>query len=320
MISVIVPVYRTEKYLETCIKSVLAQDFSEYELILVDDGSPDSCPQICERYAASNPKIKVIHKENGGLSDARNAGLKSARGDYIFFLDADDAILPNTFSLVMDAIKKEKADMVIFQLVRCDDKLHPSGEELPCLQKGTYSAREMLGCFEKNIPALVTACSKLYRKELFDKLYFPCGKIHEDELICHFLIERCRRICVLDEKLYLYRDTPASIMNSLSPMKHSDVLWAYRDRIEILERFGLTNAKYNQMINFWNVFKGCYPVLLRADAQSKKRALEVKALFLSQYGELKRCPWLGQCEKIKMMLLKYLPGLYSGLYALVFNK
>ena len=111
-ISIIVPIYNVEQYLKRCVDSILAQTFKDFELILVDDGSPDSCPFICDEYARIDSRIKVIHKANGGLSDARNAGLEMAMGNYIAFVDSDDWIASDTYEYLYELIKKNKADVV----------------------------------------------------------------------------------------------------------------------------------------------------------------------------------------------------------------
>ena len=119
LFSVIVPIYNVQKYLKICIESVLSQTFQDYELILVDDGSLDDCGAICDNYAKDNKQIKVIHKQNGGLVSARQAGILEASGDYVFHLDGDDAILPNALESAYEIIKKHNPDIVSFSHIRC---------------------------------------------------------------------------------------------------------------------------------------------------------------------------------------------------------
>ena len=116
MISVIVPVYKVEKYLRHCVDSILAQTYPDFELLLIDDGSPDGCPQICDEYAGCDPRVKVIHKPNGGLISARNEGIRAARGDYVCILDGDDWALENMLQFIHDTVSKspEPLDMVLF--------------------------------------------------------------------------------------------------------------------------------------------------------------------------------------------------------------
>ena len=173
LFSVIVPIYNIEKYLRKCIDSVLAQSFTDYELILVDDGSPDNCPAICDEYAKSNPKIKVIHKENGGLVSARQAGIKLAKGDYIFNLDGDDALMPDALESAYVIINKTGADIVSFSYRTCiNGEIGDVVEDLA--EEGLYNKAEI----EKHIyPNLLS------NKNMEHLFYFLWGRAIKRELI-----------------------------------------------------------------------------------------------------------------------------------------
>ncbi|HEL1766110.1 TPA: glycosyltransferase [Streptococcus suis] len=180
LLSVIIPVYQVEKYLKRCIDSVLAQKFIDYEIILVDDGSTDSSPAICDAYSAEYPHISVIHKENGGLSDARNVGIKHAAGEYIFFLDSDDWISPTMFESLKEIISSKKHDIIHFDLQFCKN------EQSNCVKcelnekefSGIVAFQKMLECTD------ITSFStdKLYRVSLFleNRIEFPVGAYYED--------------------------------------------------------------------------------------------------------------------------------------------
>ncbi len=172
LFSVIVPIYNIEKYLTRCIDSVLAQSFADYELILVDDGSPDNCGTICDEYAAKDKRIKVIHKENGGLVSARQAGIKEAVGDYVFHLDGDDAVLPDALESAYEIIKKHSPDIVSFSHKRCIDGV--VGEVVEDLvDEGLYTKQDM----EKKIyPNLLS------NKDMKNLFYFLWGKAIKREL------------------------------------------------------------------------------------------------------------------------------------------
>ena len=173
-ISIIVPVYKVEKQLEICIKSILSQTFSNFELILVDDGSPDNCGNICDEYQKKDNRIKVIHKENGGLSDARNVGLDIASGKYIAFVDSDDIIHPRMYEILFECINKSNSD-----IVQCKFKKFKSLDEVK------DDLDDYNGSFEKydNKTAImdmidnnninVNSWNKLYKSELFETLRFP---------------------------------------------------------------------------------------------------------------------------------------------------
>lgn len=180
MISVIVPVYKVEKYLRRCLDSLAAQTLDDIEIIIVDDGSPDGCPAICDEYAAKDARMKVVHKENGGLLSARKAGFAALKGDYIGFVDGDDWVEPDTFLNMYKAVCEHSPDMVLSDFL-CDygDRAEPSSQ---CFEKGFYG-RERL---EKEIfPRMLfdgrfysfgvnpNCWSKLVRRELIEKIFCP---------------------------------------------------------------------------------------------------------------------------------------------------
>ena len=178
LISVIVPVYKVEKYLEKCIESVLKQTYTNLQIILVDDGSPDNCGKICDEYAKKDSRIEVIHKANGGLSDARNVGISKAKGRYIGFVDSDDYIKEDMYEILLNLIKKYDADVSICNLYDVID-----GNE--CIRNKENGIREYSRLdilkkvlLDKNIQSY--AWNKLYEKELFDEIKYPIGKKYED--------------------------------------------------------------------------------------------------------------------------------------------
>lgn len=214
-ISVIVPVYKVEELLGRCVDSILNQSFSDFELILVDDGSPDRSGSICDEYARKDSRVRVIHKENGGLSSARNAGIEIALGDYFSFVDSDDMIHPELLRFLYNALLKHDADIAstryisfrefkpdIVPLYNVEEKLLLSGDFLDSLYPTHF---EQIG---------VSAWGKLYKSELFRKLRYPNGKIYEDLHIYLKLLQLCRRIVVVSEPMYYYYTGNISITKS----------------------------------------------------------------------------------------------------------
>ena len=178
LISIIIPVYKVEKYLEKCIESVLKQTYTNLQIILVDDGSPDNCGKICDEYDKKDSRIEVIHKANGGLSDARNVGISKAKGRYIGFVDSDDYIKEDMYEILLNLIKKYDADVSICNLYDVID-----GNE--CIRNKENGIREYSRLdilkevlLDKNIQSY--AWNKLYEKELFDEIKYPIGKKYED--------------------------------------------------------------------------------------------------------------------------------------------
>lgn len=224
-ISVIIPVYKVEAYLDECLRSVLGQTYPHLEIILVDDGSPDRCGAMCDAWAAKDSRIKVIHKKNGGLSDARNTGLDIATGDYISFVDSDDWIEPQFCETLLAALQKEGADVCACSIRSC----FPDRAELwGCPSYAVTTPVETLAMLYRDTAYPVSAWNKLYRRELWDGLRFPVGKLCEDAFTTYLLVHRARKIVQLPQALYGYRIRPDSIMTSSFTPKKLDEEEAWR--------------------------------------------------------------------------------------------
>lgn len=229
-ISVIVPVYNVEKYLHQCIDSILAQTFTDFELILVDDGSPDCCGKICDEYAAVNPFVHVIHRTNGGLSAARNSGiewiLENSNSQYVTFIDSDDWVSPEYLLQLYNAIQKNGADISISGFCSFAD-----GEIITFDSNEVYSCNCMSGreaCIhyyqmEWIIP--ISACAKLYKSTLFTNIRFPEGKVYEDQGTVPKLWYLADKIAIIqDGMFYAYRIVESSISHTkFSARKFHDV-------------------------------------------------------------------------------------------------
>lgn len=214
LISVIVPVYKVEKYLEKCIESIIKQTYTNLQIILVDDGSPDNCGKICDEYAKKDLRIEVIHKANGGLSDARNVGISKAKGRYIGFVDSDDYIKEDMYEILLNLIKKYDADVSICNLYDVID-----GNE--CIRNKENGIREYSRLdilkevlLDKNIQSY--AWNKLYEKELFDEIKYPIGKKYEDIGTTFYVFEKCNKIVVTSEPEYYYLKRSDSLVNNVT--------------------------------------------------------------------------------------------------------
>ena len=213
MISVIVPVYKVEKYLDRCVESILAQTFTDFELILVDDGSPDNCPQMCDNWAKKDSRIVVIHQPNGGLSAARNAGIDwafaNSDSQWLTFIDSDDWIHPQTFERLYNAAVENNVSVSV-----CGYELTPG--ESPYVDDKTFQAelREVEEFYiNKNVNATV-AWGKLYKKECFEELRYPVGKIHEDEFLTYKILFKYKTIAYIPAPLYAYFENTEGIMRT----------------------------------------------------------------------------------------------------------
>ena len=180
LLSIIVPVYKVENYLQKCIDSILAQTFTDFELILVDDGSPDGCPALCDAAAAKDARVRVIHQKNGGLSAARNAGLDVARGAWIGFVDSDDYIAPEMYEKLYRAVQSTGADLALCDYAKVDEAGVPGVQtHVPVPQK-SLTGRELLQ--KAYWTTAQIAWNKLYRRTIFAQLRYPVGKLNEDFL------------------------------------------------------------------------------------------------------------------------------------------
>lgn len=258
LVSVVVPVYKVEPYLENCVKSILNQTFKEFELILVDDGSPDNCGKICDDFARKDSRIKVIHQRNGGLSNARNSGIEIAKGDYITFIDSDDFILSRYLEKLVEASLTNGSDISVCAYFRCNEK--DSLSDIEEKNKNTievFSDEKMLIFFAtKKIGT--TAWGKLYKMRLFEKLRYPDGKYNEDVFTTYLAIHNANRIAVCSYEGYVYRINEKSIMNEAFSIKKLDAIEGCVKRAEFISQ------KYPDLIGFANssVVYSCNLVLI----------------------------------------------------------
>ena len=239
-ITVIVPVYKVEPYIHECVDSILSQSFQDFDLVLVDDGSPDSCPQICDAYAEKDPRITVIHKQNGGLSDARNAGIDWAMehsdSEWLAFVDSDDYLHPDYLRILYETAQKESADLVVCDFIRVNDQKEIVEKKHNFFDLVTEDKKKLFNMMCNNW-RIIPAWNKLYDKHIFDELRFAFGKIHEDDFAIPHVLWNCRRAAFLPNELLFYRIRKNSIMATETPKSKLDEFEALIDRYE----FGLSH-------------------------------------------------------------------------------
>ena len=236
LISVIIPVYKVEPYLHRCVDSILAQTFQDFEIILVDDGSPDRCGAICDEYAALDTRIHVIHKENGGLSSARNAGIdwafQNSDSQWLAFVDSDDWVHPRYLELLYLAATQHRVQLSVCEYLPVASMPDP----FPVSLEATAVIWDVF-LLEHKITGVV-AWNKLYDKDLFVGLRYPYGKLHEDEFLTYKLIYRANRVSYTPATLYYYYQNPAGIMKSPFSLKRLDGLEAMEERFVFSNRHG----------------------------------------------------------------------------------
>ncbi len=218
IISIIVPVFNVAEFLEQCVSGILDQTFSDFELLLVDDGSTDRSGEICDRYKLVDERIRVYHKKNGGLSDARNFGISKAGGEYLTFIDPDDFVAPEYLETLYGLILQYGSDAACLSLLETSKRRirkYPVSEVT-----GVLSGKQAVADSLVRRHFGVSACGKLFLRRLFEDICFPAGEYFEDLLTIPYVLERCRNVAYSESKLYYYYQRPGSITNSRITDRH----------------------------------------------------------------------------------------------------
>ncbi|WP_051525834.1 glycosyltransferase family 2 protein [Butyrivibrio proteoclasticus] len=235
-IDVIVPVYNVEKYIDRCVQSILAQEYENIKIILVDDGSTDESGKICDLYADRDSRVTVIHKKNGGLSDARNAGLAIANSEIISFVDGDDFIHPAMYKMMVYIMQKYSTDVVVSGIKKIsdeeigDDYFIPKQKTNPDIT--VVEKKDVLNQLIERDELTVVQWNKIFKKKILDGIIFPYGRKHEDIFVIHEELYRCERIAYIDDDYYYYVQRAGSIMHSESIEGILDAIYGYSQRIE----------------------------------------------------------------------------------------
>lgn len=237
LISVIVPVYNVKDYIKKCVQSIIEQSYKNLEIILVDDGSTDGSAQICDEIGKIDDRIVVLHKKNGGLSDARNYGIDHSQGEFLSFIDSDDYIHPDMYKNMLNRMHIDNSNLCLCNYMKVDE----NGEKT----RGNYSNfnvkdsiisdKDMIkGLESSDIVYFVIACNKLYRKSLFENVRYPAGKIHEDEYVAHLIAHNARMISCISEPYYFYLQRTDSITHGESSKSRKDKLGAFVERFDYI--------------------------------------------------------------------------------------
>lgn len=254
LISVIVPIYKAEKYLNRCIESIVKQTYDCLEIILVDDGSTDTSPQICDNWGKKDDRIKVVHQKNGGVSSARNSGLNIASGKYIVQVDSDDYIASNMIEVLYKALIEKNADLVICGYLKGKNVDYSFALEKEVETTVINAETALNRIYDSGASALqyVAPWGKLYKKELFEEIRYPEGKIFEDIYITHQILCRCHRIAVVQNQLTYYYQHSDSIMNKKYHVGKLDYLDACKNRISFFKENGyeqLAHIAYDEYLH-----------------------------------------------------------------------
>lgn len=321
LVSIIVPIYKVEAYLERCIQSIINQTWKDFELILVDDGSPDGCPGICDRWEQKDERIKVIHKENGGLSDARNIGLKYATGEYIAFVDSDDWIAEDYLELLIAAMEHNECDIVECGIIRTKGE-----NDAKSLKLGEYSISSIFQTEQALVQLINDACfhqyvwNKLYKRNIIKDIWFEKGKTNEDEFWTYQAFGNAKLIGKIENPLYYYFQRSSSIMGEGYSLKRLDALEAKANRQIYIEK-KYPKIKDIAKVNLFTscIYQGQLSLLYLKEEELKQAKMMIHKIALkamptfSEYSGIslgtkvwitaaKNCFW-GTC-KIKNILKK----------------
>lgn len=214
LVSIIIPVYNVEEYLEQCLDSVINQTYKNLEIWLVDDGSKDSGGKICDEYKELDSRIRVIHKENGGLSSARNVALDLMKGEYVYFLDSDDFISLDLIETYIDLAEKYNVDVIMGTFYEFYGNIDTKGHINPDIHPEKFSKTEALKLMLLDEKLYHAASGPLFKSDLYTDIRFPVGMLYEDYATTYYVILKCQSVLYIDDNRYYYRMRPGSIMNS----------------------------------------------------------------------------------------------------------
>lgn len=234
LISVIVPVYKVEAYLDKCISSIVSQTYTNLEIILVDDGSPGNCPAICDSWAVNDNRIKVIHKANGGLSDARNAGMAIATGELMGFIDSDDWVEPEMYQLLYENLVTNDCDISACG-VQMDWEDGASSRMLTQDGSCVLNTEDAMRAIIEESWLKQPVWYKLYKTELVRGILFPVGKYHEDVFWSYQAVGQAKKVCIFDQPCYHYIQRSGSIMGESYSLKRLDSLEAVAKRLHFVQ-------------------------------------------------------------------------------------
>lgn len=312
LFSIVIPVYNVAPYLRECVDSVLAQEFTDYEIILVDDGSTDNSPNICDEYAETHTQIKVIHKANGGLSDARNFGTKEAQGDYLMFLDSDDFWNgKNILFEIYNIIKENNPDLIIHELSSFYDleKIIPRKFKNEGIQKFSLDFKNDLKELVNNDIYYATACNKIIKTSIIkeNNIEFSKGKLHEDVAWCADIIPYISSYSLYKKPFYYYRKgREGSLTVQIKPKNIIDLIDIISEKENLLSKIngGLSYLSYNYYIYLNNIN------LLEEEQKQKYLKKLIELDYLLDYYPRNILSFKG---KMRLAFYKLLGIKYAGL-------
>ncbi|MFD1705951.1 glycosyltransferase family 2 protein [Siminovitchia sediminis] len=313
-ISIIVPVYNLENLLPRCVESILAQTFKNFELILVNDGSTDQSGELCEKYAEKDLRVKVIHKENGGVASSRNAGLAAAKGRYIGFVDNDDCINKNMFEILYKNLLKYDSDIAICEVCKVNEGELIDIENFHTQYKvQQFNNIEALNYYylNTNDATFIYPWNKLYKRDLFENLQYEVGNIYDDETVAHHLFYTSNKIIYVRSELYYYVQRKGSQINSPFSIKKFGRIYALKNR-EVFFRKKKEHELHQKALKhymdtfFWYYYTAKSSLKgIDHELKQLKRTFDKSCFHLLQHKELS---WK---QKLMCVLFSISPNLFE---------
>lgn len=306
VIGIIIPVYNVEQYLRRCLDSIVSQTWHNLQIILVDDGSTDNSGRICDEYAGKDRRIQVIHKENGGLSEARNTGIKAASAHYIAFVDSDDYVGKQYIQRLARILSENDADIAVCGYYQGKRKTFPGVKKkkrrVQCLDSKTM-LKNWHGKYKR---VETVSWNKLYKRDLFveNDIYYPVGFYYEDVQTTHLLINKARKIATTNEKLYYYYQGKDGITHTISEKKIRDGIASQNKRLDFFKRNGYQAAYERLSIKRQKQYMLNYFKCLQVNGLDNVCA-EMIALFHKSYEQVCSFKAIRMWERLLFFLFKY---------------
>lgn len=318
LITVVIPIYKVEQYINECIDSILKQSYSNLEIILVDDGSPDRCGEICDEYMKKDNRVKVIHQENKGLSGARNSATDVAKGEYITYVDSDDWISENMIEILYDAISTNNTKIACgaFESFFEDGTIATNSHNNETF---IYSKQEALDCFLFNEYITPCVCGKLYDIKLWNNIRCPEGKLFEDQFTTYKILNLCEKVVFVTKPLYHYRKRKGSIGHSKFDKK------TYQLYDAIHEEYNFISSKYGEQCPNIAVARTTWEVvfvnmMISNNYRDKEVITEVQKFARNNIKKIMQCQYISKVRKIQILMFAYSFTIYVQFYKLYKKK
>lgn len=305
-VSLIVPVYNVEKYLRKCIDSILNQTFTDFELILVNDGSLDSSGDICEEYKRRDNRIKVINKKNGGLSEARNFGIDIAIGEYIGFIDSDDYIEKNMIEILYKSIVENDSDIAICGYYIDFDKINIKNNNIE--KNLVLTSQQAIEIIPDISPA---AWNKLYKRNIFEKIRYPIGKFNEDVYILLDILEKANKISYCKERLYHYIQRSNSITKSEFNDKKWDCVFAWEKNLNIVRERYENAIKAVEYKYFGSYIYLLDSIIITPKYKNNNNYIKIKKFINNNIKHILKNPFIKLKRKISLIAFMIYPDIYK---------